>query len=138
MTRHGLAVRNSRTTVKRWIVLAAVTAIVSGTAAPSRAAQEDEPDVTGTWRGTYTKTAGENVKVAWTLKQDGEKVTGTYADPGLGGAARVVERPVSGTFKDGLLTLGTTRAKIVGNSMAGRLRPLEGGITYPFTATRAK
>jgi hypothetical protein len=124
--------------MKRWIICAVVAAWAIGGPAWSAAAQEEEGSVAGKWTGTYTKTASENVKVSWSLKQDGEQVTGTYADPGLGGAARVVERRVSGTFKEGVLTLGTTRAKVIGNTMAGRLRPVERGITYPFTATREK
>jgi hypothetical protein len=44
----------------------------------SFAADDKKPDVTGTWTWTYKTREGQDATAKLKLKQDGDKVTGTY------------------------------------------------------------
>jgi hypothetical protein len=44
----------------------------------SRAAEDKKPDVTGTWTWTYKTRDGQDATAKLKLKQEGDKVTGTY------------------------------------------------------------
>ena len=44
----------------------------------SAAADDKKPDVTGTWTWTYKTREGKDATAKLKLKQEGEKVTGTY------------------------------------------------------------
>ena len=87
-------------------------------------------------RGTY---GGERLVFYMTLKQDGEKVTGTYSNPSGGGRA-TTDRPVEGTFKDGQFVMGATgsfKRTVTGDTMTGTF-PARDGPIRNFTATRVK
>jgi len=82
-------------------------------------------DVTGTWNMTVESQAGTGSPV-FTLKQNGEAVTGTYK-------GQFGEAPVTGTFKANVLTLTynmsaqgmdlkiTYTGTVDGNSIAGKM-----------------
>jgi hypothetical protein len=121
---------------KVWIICA-VVALAAGSALSVTA----DESVAGEWYGTYTGTGGERLEFFLTLKQDGEKVTGTYHNPGAGAQRRGITNPVSGTLKDGLLVfekgLGGFKGTVTGNNMNGTF--LAGtGATLNFTAKKTK
>jgi hypothetical protein len=113
-----------------WIVSVMLAAL-----AVSSFAAAQEQSVTGEWLAVYRGTGGEALKFYLTLKQEGEKVTGTLMNPSV--TPPVLERPVSGTFKDGTLVLGGIRATVTGNTMTGTMSARTGqGLT--FSGTRSK
>ncbi len=65
------------------------------------AARAAEPSATGTWSWTMTRNDQE-IKQTLTLKQDGEKLTGTLARPGRDGAEVKTEITDGKATKDGI------------------------------------
>ena len=68
--------------------------------------------------------------------QQGGEVTGTYFDDSVPGR-RPITSPTSGTFKDGVLSYGTTEAVVKGSTMTGTMRGID-GTTLQFTANRTQ
>lgn len=64
-------------------------------------------DVTGKWKWTMQRQNGGGREVSMTLKQDGEKLTGTVGGMGFGGESDIEE----GTIKDGNITFKVTRSR---------------------------
>ena len=81
-------------------------------------APEERAD--GEWSLSY----GDGMRFYLSLRQQNEKVTGTYSNPGYGGATRVDGDPIAGTFTDGVLRIGVPGiiATVTGDRMQGRLR----------------
>jgi hypothetical protein len=127
--------KKGTTAMKRLSLLGLV---VSMLVCGAGSAPADEPSVSGAWNASYTGTAGDSLRFYMTLKQDGELVTGTLTNPGYGGSPRVVDRPVTGTFKDGVLKIGSMEATIAENTMKGTMRSAVGGQLLYFNATREK
>jgi hypothetical protein len=130
--------------MKFWIVCAVAAALAgcaSGGGAALPATGEEQRGVAGEWAGYYTGTGGEHLTFYLTLKQQGEFVTGTYSNPGYGPnlSQRITDRPVSGSFRDGVLAInfGEMSGTVTGNTWSGYLRSAVGVVLY-FTATRAK
>jgi hypothetical protein len=75
------------------------------------ASSSDKPelkvDVTGTWKWTMQRQNGGGREVTMTLKQDGEKLTGTVSGMGFGGDADIQE----GSIKDGDITFKIIRSR---------------------------
>jgi hypothetical protein len=78
-------------------------------AAPQLYASEQKPDgkldISGTWTWLMQRPNGGGREVTLTLKQDGEKLTGTVT--GMGGETDIQE----GTFKDGQLSFKIVRSR---------------------------
>jgi len=119
---------------KVWIICAVLVSLAGGLALPTLA--QEPSSVAGEWSGQYTGLGGERLVFYLNLKQDGEKATGTYSNPSGGGRA-TTNRPVSGTFKDGVLVLGSLKGTVTGNTMTGSF-PSAAGPMRDFTATRSK
>ncbi len=118
------------------VVCTMVVALAAGSTLPVTA--QEPQTVAGEWTAPYRGTGGERLIFYLDLKQDGEKVTGTYSNPGAGGGV-TTDRPIAGTFKDGALLLGTgIKATVNGDTMTGTIRAAAAGQLLPFTATRKK
>lgn len=63
--------------ISRGRLMALILAVFT-LATVSRAADEKKVDVTGTWKWTLTTPNGDEINLSAKLKQEGEKVTGTY------------------------------------------------------------
>lgn len=117
--------------MKKFWFMCALMALASS-AFPVRA----EESVTGEWKGSFTGAYGtsqRNYDCYLVLKQDGEKVTGTWSNP----TNKVTDRPVAGTFKEGELKMGQwLTTTVTGNTMSGKL--LFSNRLVDFTATRTK
>jgi hypothetical protein len=123
--------------LKFWIICAVAAALGGcasrgGAALPSTA--EEQRGVAGEWVG-----GGEYLRFYLTLKQEGERVTGTYSNPGFGqgGSQRITDRPVSGTFREGVLTIAGMSGTVTGNTWSGKFRTALNQMV-DFTATRVK
>lgn len=82
----------------------------AGAAAPAGPGQGDKPaDVSGAW-AFQVDLGGNAVTPTVTFKQDGEKLTGTYASQVLG------EQPLTGTIKGNAISFGFT-ASFDGNTL---------------------
>ena len=101
------------------IVLAAVAICPAYTFA-SRVPQDKPADVAGTWAITVD-IGGNTGTPTVTLKQDGEKLTGTYSSQVFG------EQKVTGTITGNAITFGFTGA-IEGNTVT---------VTYTGTVDKA-
>ena len=115
------------------------TIMVAFAASFTLPAPAQEPQtVAGEWAGQYNGTGGERLVFYMTLKQDGENVTGTYSNPSGGGRA-TTDRPITGTFKDGVLSLtgSTFNGKVTGDTMTGTFNARTGQ-ALSFTAARTK
>lgn len=125
----------SMTRSRRWLT-AAVT-VVAMTAATATA--QHLADVTGTWTFTVVTSNGTGTPTV-VLKQDGEKLTGTYESRMMG------VRPLEGTVKkdviDFVLKGGDVELRFSGtivdhDNLKGELE-MGGQGTAPFTAKRAQ
>ena len=77
----------------------------------ARAQDKDKPaDVSGVWALTIDFGGGQTATPSVTLKQDGEKLTGTYSSQLFG------ERPVTGSIKGNAFTF-TFEGAIEGNNV---------------------
>jgi hypothetical protein len=86
---------------RSWLVicvLIAATAVVAAQQAPP--APKDLPSLTGKWEMALNMSMGQS-KPTLTLKQDGEKLTGTYA-------GRYGTSPLAGTIKDRTIEFSVT------------------------------
>ena len=91
----------------------AILAILTVTAfAPfSRAADEAKPDVNGTWKWSLTTPNGDEISISAKLKQEGDKVTGTYY------GRNNTESPI----KDGKLTGNELKFSVVRDINGGQI-----------------
>jgi hypothetical protein len=67
---------------------------------------DDKASATGTWKATFTGQNGQSIETVYTLKQDGDKLTGTVK--------RGETEPVKieeGKIKDGQFTFNVTRER---------------------------
>ena len=123
---------------KVWIICAVVVSFAGGLALPTLA--QEQVIVAGEWSGQYTGLGGERLVFYLNLKQEGEKVTGTYSNPSGGGRA-TTDAPISGTLKDGVLVLTKGpqgfKATVTGNTMSGTFLA-RAGSPLTFTAQRTK
>ena len=122
---------------KLWFLLFMAVAVTIGLTWPASASADET--VGGEWHGSYTGLAGERLVFYLMLKQDGEKVTGTYSNPSGGGRA-TTDRPIEGTFKDGQFVMGATgsfKGTVTGDTMTGTF-PARDGPIRNFTAQRVK
>lgn len=117
-----------------WFTLCVVVAVTIGLTWPAPASAEET--ISGDWNGEYTGIGGERLVFYMTLKQDGEKVTGTYSNP-MGGGRATTDRPVDGTFKDGEFVWRTWKGTVTGDTMVGTF-PAAAGPIRNFTAKRTK
>jgi hypothetical protein len=101
-----------------WIICAVMVALAAGFALPGLA--EEQQSVAGEWKGEYTGTDQGRLECYLTLKQDGEKVTGEYFNPGAGSPKRTINRAISGTFKNGVFAWGNFKGTVTGDTMTGR------------------
>jgi hypothetical protein len=100
------------------VVLAA--AVTLPARVPATGAQDKPADVAGTWAITV-EIGGNTGTPTLTLKQDGEKLTGTYASQVFG------EQKVTGSIKGNDITFGFT-ASLEGNNVT---------VTYTGTVDKA-
>jgi hypothetical protein len=105
-------------------------------------------DANGTWKWKFTGQNGQEVDSALTLKQDGEKLTGTIT---RGAAGRSVEIK-DGAIKDGEISFTTTverngnsftskyKGKVEGDTIKGKIENNRNGETRTrdWEATREK
>ena len=92
--------------------------------------------VAGDWVADYKGTMGQAFKFHLSLKQDGEAVSGTFAN--LSTTPQVPERPIRGTFKNGVLTIGNAiQGTVEGDVMTGTMQA-QTGQHVNFRATRTK
>ncbi len=131
---------------KLWISLTVGFLFATGFAVPTMAADQD---VTGTWNGTVRLRQGNRLaedQFTLVLKQDGQKVTGTWGlttgGTGTRGGRTSENVPARGTIEGDKLSLkiGQQRsleATVNGDSMSGTT---EFGSNPPggLTGTRAK
>ncbi len=104
--------------------------------AKSKVAEKVKVDVTGKWNMSVSTSRGSGSPV-FTLKQDGNKLTGTYA--GYFG-----EAPVTGTIKGNAVEMkytmsGSTtvyKGKVDGNKIAGTVDIAAGEATGTFEGTK--
>jgi len=126
---------------KFWIICALAAALggcASGGGVAFPAMAEEQRGVAGEWWGNYTGAGADAWKFYMTLKQEGERVTGTVSNPGfMSFSPPITDRPVSGIFRDGVLTIGPFSGKVTGNTWSGKLRST-GGPILDFSATRVK
>jgi len=108
---------------------------------------ERKPDVNGTWTWSMQRQNGAGRQVTLTIKQDGEKITGTISN-NFGGDSDIEE----GSFKDGEVTFKTTRTrggmeivttykgKLQGDTIKGKVETEQRGQKVPrdWEATRVK
>jgi hypothetical protein len=87
--------------MKKLSSLVAFTVAIGGLAFTELPASAAAADITGTWEVTIHYSGGDHRKSTYVLKQDGEKVTGTYH--GLLGPA-----DVTGTVKGNDVTMSVT------------------------------
>lgn len=128
--------RYARTQLTIIALALSALATVAGMAGTAMA----QTDVTGTWVGRLETSYGR-ADITFDLKQDGEKVTGTYDVKGTGGA--FYDQPVEGTYKDDKLYLLNQRNKMTYIDLSIKEDLMEGklvGRSSPqkLTATRAK
>jgi hypothetical protein len=64
-------------------------------------------DLSGQWKWTMQRQNGGGREITLTLKQDGEKLTGTVSGLGFGGESDIEE----GSYKDGQVTFKVTRSR---------------------------
>src|SRR6266536_3216821 len=116
---------------KLWISLTVGFLFATGFAVPTMAADQD---VTGTWNGTVRLRQGNRLaedQFTLVLKQDGQKVTGTWGLTTGGTGTR------GGRTSENVPARGTIEATVNGDSMSGTT---EFGSNPPggLTGTRAK
>jgi len=112
-----------------------VLALALGFTLPATA--QEPQTVAGDWTAPYTGLGGERLVFYLSLKQDGEKVTGTFSNPGAGGGV-TTDRPITGTFRDGVLTIGPgIKGTVTGDTMTETIRSAAGPLR-DFAATRKK
>jgi hypothetical protein len=134
---------------RRCLSLLLVLGVIALTRFVSASAEkvERKPDVNGTWTWAMQRQNGAGRQVTLTIKQDGEKVTGTISN-NFGGDSDIEE----GTFKDGEVTFKTTRTrggmeivttykgKLQGDTIKGKVETEQRGQKVPrdWEATRVK
>ena len=124
-----------RNLTKVWIICAM---FVLGIA--SVASAEEPQGVAGDWKGTYESRTGNRADFWFTLRQDGEAITGTLTNPQNPLLTNVA---VVGTFRGNTISLqipsagGAVEGTVSGDTMTGMWM----GTTRDwlrFTVTRAK
>ena len=91
----------------RLACLIALLSLASFSSASSTQTPDFRVDLTGRWKWTMQRQNGGGREITLSVKQEGEKLTGTVSGLGFGGETDIQD----GTFKDGQVTFKVVRTR---------------------------